>query len=136
MSKLKLLACIAALGLGATGASAQSTAGMEEFLQSCASCHGLTGQGNGPVSEYMNVEVPDLTRLTLDNDGAFPMLEVIRIIDGRNGVRGHGSDMPVWGSRYIDAYASQTAHYGAEMADMLVRGRILALASHLEAIQE
>jgi hypothetical protein len=28
------------------------------------------------------------------------MLQVIQIIDGRTGVRGHGSEMPVWGSRY------------------------------------
>jgi mono/diheme cytochrome c family protein len=136
MPKLKLLACIAALGLGATGASAQSTAGMEEFLHSCASCHGLTGQGNGPVAEYMNVEVPDLTRLAMENDGEFPMLQVIRIIDGRTGVRGHGSDMPVWGTRYMEPYAPQISEYGAELAEMLVRGRILALAEHLQAIQE
>lgn len=133
MAKRRLLASAMALGLGATGASAQSTAGMEEYIHSCAACHGLTGQGNGPVAEYMRVEVPDLTRLALANDGEFPMLQVIRIIDGRTGVRAHGSRMPVWGGRYLQAFTPETGVYGAEL---MVRARILALATHLDAIQE
>jgi mono/diheme cytochrome c family protein len=131
--KMQLLACAAVLGLGAAGAQAQSTAGLEEFMHSCASCHGLTGQGNGAVAEYMNVEVPDLTRLAMENGGEFPMLQVIQIIDGRTGIRAHGSEMPVWGRRYIEEFAPQAGHFGAEL---MVRGRILALATHLEAIQE
>jgi hypothetical protein len=133
MFKLKLLATAAALSLTATVASAQSAAGLEEFVQSCASCHGIAGQGNGPLAEYMTVTVPDLTTLAMENDGVFPMLQVIQIIDGRTGVRGHGSAMPVWGSRYQAEIAPDTGEYGAEL---LVRGRILALATHLESIQE
>jgi mono/diheme cytochrome c family protein len=102
-------------------------------MHSCASCHGLTGQGNGAVAEYMNVEVPDLTRLAIENGGEFPMLQVIQIIDGRTGIRAHGSEMPVWGRRYMEEYAPQAGRFGAEL---MVRGRILALATHLEAIQE
>jgi hypothetical protein len=76
--------------------------GLEEYVQACASCHGIAGQGNGPLAEFMTVTVPDLTRISQENDGVFPMLQVIQIIDGRTGVRGHGSAMPVWGSRYQD----------------------------------
>ena len=133
MSKLKVLAAGAALCLAASAASAQSAAGLEEFLHSCASCHGISGQGNGPLAEYMTVTVPDLTRIALENDGEFPMLQVIQIIDGRTGVRGHGSEMPVWGRRYQTEIAPSTGEYGAEL---LVRGRILALATHLQSIQE
>lgn len=133
MFKYNLLVSAVALSLAATAVSAQSSAGLEEYVQACASCHGVAGQGNGPLAEYMNVEVPDLTRIALDNDGVFPMLHVIQIIDGRTGVRGHGSEMPVWGDRYKADIVPVAGEYGAEL---LVRGRILALATHLESIQE
>jgi mono/diheme cytochrome c family protein len=107
--------------------------GLEEYVQACASCHGIAGQGNGPLAEFMTVTVPDLTRIAQANDGEFPMLQVIQIIDGRTGVRGHGSAMPVWGARYVTEISPETGEYGAEL---LVRGRILALATHLESIQE
>lgn len=133
MSTIKLLVSALALGISATCASAQSSAGLEEFVQSCASCHGVAGQGNGPLAEYMTVAVPDLTQLARANDGEFPLLAVIQIIDGRTGVRGHGSQMPVWGARYETEYLPETGEYGSEL---MVRGRILALAMHIESIQE
>jgi hypothetical protein len=61
------------------------------------------------------------------------MLEVIQIIDGRTGVRAHGGPMPVWGDRFEATAASEAGDYGAEV---MVRGRILALATYLEAIQQ
>jgi hypothetical protein len=133
MFKPIMFAAAAALSLTATGATAQSAAGLEEYVQACASCHGIAGQGNGPLAEFMTVEVPDLTRIAMENDGVFPMNQVIQIIDGRTGVRGHGSEMPVWGRRYQVELTPDTGEYGAEV---LIRGRILALATHLEAIQE
>jgi hypothetical protein len=27
--------------------------GLEEYVHSCASCHGIAGQGNGPLAEFM-----------------------------------------------------------------------------------
>ncbi|MEE4120926.1 MAG: cytochrome c, partial [Paracoccaceae bacterium] len=128
-----LIASVAALGISATAAFAQSSAGLEEYIQACASCHGLAGHGDGPLAEYMTVEVPDLTQISIANDGEFPMYHVISIIDGRTGVRGHGSQMPVWGQRYQIEATPEAGEYGAEL---IVRGRILALAQHLEAIQE
>lgn len=129
----RLLATAAALSLTATVATAQSSAGLEEYLHSCASCHGVAAQGNGPVAEFMTVEVPDLTRIAMENDGRFPMLEIIQIIDGRTGIRAHGSEMPVWGMRYKTEIMPETGEYGAEL---MVRGRILALAEHIQSIQE
>ncbi|MBY6203075.1 cytochrome c [Maritalea mobilis] len=112
---------------------AQSEAGMLEYQRACASCHGIAAQGNGPLAEFMTVPVPDLTQISLNNDGEFPMLQVIQIIDGRTGVRGHGYPMPVWGDRFSTELAPEIGEYGAEL---IVRGRILALATHLESIQE
>lgn len=129
----KMLATAAALGLMATAATAQSNAGLQEYVEACASCHGLTAHGDGPLAEYMTVDVPDLTRLAMENDGQFPMLYVIQVIDGRTGIMGHGSAMPVWGSRYEAEMEPDMGEYGAEL---LIRGRILALAEHIAAIQE
>jgi mono/diheme cytochrome c family protein len=112
---------------------AQSDAGAQEYVQACASCHGLTGHGDGPLAEFMTVEVPDVTQIALNNDGEFPMLQVIQIIDGRTGVRGNGYPMPVWGDRFEAQMPDDIGTYSTEL---MVRGRILALATHLEAIQE
>ncbi|NKX43969.1 cytochrome c [Roseibacterium sp. KMU-115] len=121
------------LALTAGAAQAQSAAGAEEYARACATCHGLTGHGDGPLAEYMSVAVPDLTTISAGNNGEFPLLDIIHVIDGRTGVRGHGSMMPVWGDRFEASAASEAGDYGAEV---MVRGRILALATFLEAIQQ
>ena len=114
-------------------AAAQSAAGAEEYARACASCHGLTGRGDGPLAEYMSIPVPDVTQIRTRNNGVFPMLEVIHLIDGRSGLRGHGGPMPIWGDRFEAAVASELGDVGTEIA---VRGRVLALATYLEAIQQ
>lgn len=132
---------VRALGLGAAlacagGAALADDAGEREYMNSCASCHGVDGKGNGPVaSAYAMTIGKPLTRLAAENDGVFPMLDVIQIIDGRQGVRGHGTDagMPVWGAVYKAPLAGEIGPYAAEIA---VRGRILSLAYYLESIQE
>lgn len=133
MKPLKSVMCVAMLCLAAGAVQAESKAGSAEYVGACASCHGISGHGDGPLAEYMKVAVPDLTQLAAANDGVFPLLQVIHIIDGRTGVRGHGSMMPVWGNRYKNEVSMDTGDYGAEL---IVRGRVLSLATHLEAIQE
>ena len=133
MFKRAILCSAVAIGMSTTVALAQSEAGLQEYIQACASCHGLAGHGDGPLAEYMTVEVPDITQISISNNGEFPMYQIIGIIDGRTDVRAHGSSMPVWGNRYMTDISPETGEYAAEL---LVRGRILALATHLEAIQE
>jgi mono/diheme cytochrome c family protein len=101
-------------------AAAQSAAGAEEYTRACASCHGLTGRGDGPLAEYMSIPVPDVTQIRTRNNGVFPMLEVIH-------------PMPIWDDRFEAAVASELGDVGTEIA---VRGRVLALATYLEAIQQ
>ena len=127
-----IVATLTIMGMTQT-ASAQSAAGAEEYARACASCHGLTGRGDGPLAEYMSIPVPDVTQIRARNNGVFPMLEVIHLIDGRSGLRGHGGPMPIWGDRFKAAVASELGDVGTEIA---VRGRVLALATYLEAIQQ
>lgn len=106
--------------------------GKQEYMDSCATCHGVSAAGDGPLAKLMTVPVPALTGLSAANDGVFPMLRVIHSIDGRQGIMGHGYPMPTWGKRFGKDY-EQAGPYGAEV---VVRGRILSLAYYLESIQE
>jgi mono/diheme cytochrome c family protein len=123
------------LGIAATlfsGSANADSAGMEEYMNACATCHGVEADGNGPLSELMSVSVPALTGLSAANDGVFPMLDVIHSIDGRQGTRGH-YPMPVWGQAFeLQADADDLGKTGSEIA---IRGRILSIAYYLESIQ-
>jgi len=129
---MKIIA-ITALAIAAfsTQALAQD-AGEQEYMNSCASCHGASGEGDGPLADLMTVDLPDLTQLSAQTEGEFPMLDVIMTIDGRSGIRGHGYPMPVWGDRF-KVEASEAGDYAAEID---TRGRVLSLALHLQSLQK
>lgn len=95
----------------------------------CGSCHGKHAQGDGVVAAVLEVAPADLTRISLRREGEFPFEEIRQIIDGRQGVRGHGDrDMPIWG----DAFKVAT---GAE-DDAAVAEKITQLVYFLRSIQE
>jgi mono/diheme cytochrome c family protein len=134
MSRRMIFACAAGLSLTAAAAQAQDPApGKVEYMTVCAVCHGDAGTGDGPFAAMMNVEVPDLTGLAAANGGSFPYLKVFQIVDGRSGLRAHGSPMPVWGNRYA---AGAEASPGPYRTEVFVRGRIGVLVDYLESIQE
>ena len=124
-------AILTAATFGATNAVADET-GQSLYMDACSTCHGANAMGQGPLAEFMTVKVPSLRELTATNDGVFPMLKVIQIIDGRTGVRGHGSEMPVWGRQFQAEMIDQAEIYGAEV---YARGKVLSLAYYLESIQ-
>ena len=130
----------AALALCAHGAVAQdmgSAAGEREYMMACASCHGADAKGNGPLADLLNVETPDLTMLTERAGGSFPFRNTLMLIDGRNEVRAHGGEMPVWGDRYTAmAYAEDPEAGAPDTPDMVAQGRMLALVTYLESIQQ
>ena len=98
------------------------------YVTYCASCHGRTGRGDGPVAEYLKIPPTDLTRIASRAHGVFPAYEIGRIIDGRQIVRAHGdAAMPVWG----DAFRTLSP----EIGEAEVRARIDALVKYLEAMQ-
>lgn len=97
-------AVLVAMGIVADGAFGQDLyTGAELYRAYCASCHGATGRGDGPVASSMKVEVPDLTRI-MARQGQFPTDQIRRIIDGRTTLPPHGTrDMPVWGREFRSA---------------------------------
>jgi mono/diheme cytochrome c family protein len=108
--------------------SASNDPGAQLFGTYCATCHGISGRGNGPVAEQMRKTPPDLTKYTARNGGAFPIERLRQIIDG-HGVAAHGDrEMPVWG----DAFRSARGGLSPEA----VKARIDAIVRYLGAIQE
>jgi mono/diheme cytochrome c family protein len=74
--------------------------GASIFRSYCAACHGVDGRGNGPASKALKQEVPDLTKLSQRNGGAFPAVHVRTIVmfGGDDLLPAHGSkQMPIWG---------------------------------------
>jgi len=78
--------------------SAETDQGQKLYLQYCSSCHGIDGRGNGTVSPYLKLKVPDLSLLKKNHKGIYPLSDVMAAIDGSRVVRAHGDrQMPVWG---------------------------------------
>ena len=76
----------------------RSLEGVDLYKAYCASCHGKTGTGNGPMAPALKATMPDLTAIAKDNGGVFPEARIRRIIMGEGMIASHGSrEMPVWG---------------------------------------
>ncbi len=76
----------------------RSLEGVDLYKAYCASCHGITGKGDGPVAPTLKSTVADLTAIARTNGGVFPEARVRRIIMGEGMIASHGSrEMPVWG---------------------------------------
>ncbi|MEO8019775.1 MAG: cytochrome c [Pseudomonadota bacterium] len=130
MWRLRSLGAIALLGIAVASCSAMRPAeraansGQELFQRHCASCHGETAQGHGPVAPFSTVAVPDLTRIAERRGGGFPALEIFRIIDGQAPLAAHGPrHMPVWGYEFFGEDSDdRIAHQQAtERVDRLVQ---------------
>lgn len=108
--------------------STPATDGKELFRAHCATCHGVTGRGDGPLGDRLRRVPPDLTKFTARNGGVFPSERLYQIIDGR-GVPSHvDREMPIWGEVFKAAAGPSTP--------AAVKARIDAIVRFLEAIQE
>ena len=113
---------------GVRPAKAQSA--KQDYDEHCATCHGLTGKGNG--GSLVPTKMPDITQLAKKNGGGFPFEQVVETIDGRRNIPSHERiHMTFWG------VTMQTP--GAEFSpqsDAAVKKRIEALARYIETMQE
>ena len=115
-------------------ASGEELSAEADFRSSCAACHGEDGTGAGAKAFGLSVEPPDLTTLTLRNDGIFPRERLRQIIDGREDIKSHADrEMPVWGQIFgMDAEEELDGSAGGSTA---VRDRIERLIDFIEAFQ-
>lgn len=94
----------------------------------CSSCHGTSGEGDGPIADALRYRPADLTKIAQRAKGQFVQERVHQMIDGRTPVKGHGGpDMPLWG----DAFKRSGDGY----SETAVRDRIAAIVAHLESLQ-
>jgi len=97
----------AEVGVAEGGGADDVAAGRELYRRLCASCHGVSGRGDGPVARALGEPPTDLTVFARDNGGNFPALEVFDAIEGSEMPRAHGvSEMPVWGEVLLDTPSS------------------------------
>jgi mono/diheme cytochrome c family protein len=100
--------------------------GRQIYLQHCASCHGLTAEGNGPLAPVLTTPPTNLRLLSERFGNPLPEDQIARFIDGRADVRAHGPrDMPVWGERF----------YAEDGSRGMVKERIAKLVAYLQSIQ-
>ena len=72
--------------------------GREQYLQHCAACHGIKGDGHGPLEHELTAPPADLRLLFRKYGNPLPEDQIARFMDGRADVKAHGPrDMPVWG---------------------------------------
>lgn len=108
--------------------------GKREYISNCANCHGMDGKGNGPYSDLLKKSPPNLTTLSKNNGGIFPMDRLYQSITGDN-IKAHGSrDMPIWGMEYRVEAANRYMESSYD-PDAYVRVRVLALLEYLYRLQ-
>lgn len=132
-SSFKFLALAFSALLLACPVTAQEAAGKRDYIRACVSCHGASGKGDGPLADLLTVKVSDLTVLSVNNDGTFPLHDVMMFIDGRSRIRAHGGDMPVWGKIFVQDAEDYVGRYEAENS---AERRVLSLALYIENLQE
>src|SRR6476660_585730 len=75
--------------------------GREEFLRSCAVCHGEGGSGLGPMASKLQIKPADLRSIAKRNGGVYSPDSVYEKIDSRKAPNLHAkSEMPIWGCRH------------------------------------
>jgi mono/diheme cytochrome c family protein len=144
---------IAALAAGALGATALAAPeppgngaapvqrlvdrGALTYRKHCASCHGASAKGDGPMAAHLKQAPSDLTLLAKRHGGVFPSLRVSDSIDGRSSVNlgAHGTrEMPVWGTVFRGP--AQPGAPRARDPDHEARQHMVDLLEYLARIQE
>ena len=111
-------------------AHAGEDVGRALYLRYCASCHGRSGRGDGPVAPALGEKPIDLTQLATKHGGTFPFVDICEAIDGTRTVRAHGvSEMPVWGEVFESDATSPLEQ------QILAGGKVMAIARYLRTLQ-
>jgi mono/diheme cytochrome c family protein len=109
-----------------TSPALQSLVGRDSFNGFCASCHGTTARGDGPLGPSLKTKPSDLTTLAERNGKVFPRQEIVSFIDGTGrALPAHGAgEMPIWGPifRSLDS-------------DARTKFRLNNLVAYIESLQ-
>lgn len=89
-----VLVFMLAPGLALAGGDA--AAGKKVYTQYCVSCHGATGQGNGPAAAALNPKPRDLTDKSIMT--SLTDEHLFKVIQGGGASVGKSPLMPPWGA--------------------------------------
>ena len=130
---MRTIPFLLAMVLGAPVAAQDATQGEALFGFYCATCHGNSATGNGPMSPSLVVAPANLTMLAAENGGVFPTERVIMRIDGRDPLVSHGSMMPVYGDFFEGSDIMTKSETGQPI---LTSQPIVDLLAYLESLQQ
>ncbi len=99
----------------------------------CATCHGIDMDGNGPMSGVLVIKPDNLLTLSQENGGQFPLVRVIKRIDGRDPLVSHGSPMPVYGDFFEGVDVALKAPTGQPI---MTSQPVAALVAYLQSVQQ
>jgi len=106
--------------------SQDTMSGATMYQMYCGSCHGVDGKGKGPVAPVLKTRVPDLTLLSKNSGGKFPLMKVEQTISGDIVFSSHGSrEMPIYGDMFRDIKRDET----------FVKQRVGLLSGYIESLQ-
>jgi mono/diheme cytochrome c family protein len=107
--------------------TAAPMSGTEMFQAYCATCHGTDAKGKGPSAVALKTAPTDLTLLTRNSGGKFPLMKVSQVIQGDVVVVSHGSrEMPIYGDMFRDIRRDEA----------FVKLRVGVLTAYIESIQQ
>jgi len=122
-----LVGALISASVATAGAQSEPYSGSGDYQVYCGSCHGAGGKGDGAIAKSLKKQPPDLTQLSKQNNGVFPVDKVSKTVDGRTSGSAHDADMPAWG----DVFAKSSESQGPENVAM----RIRTLVKYLESLQ-
>lgn len=106
--------------------------GRTAYLENCASCHGQSGKGDGPIARGLTVAPPDLTKISARNGGVFPTDQVMSTIDGLDRGEHFSAAMPEFGAGDL----GETVIVENEGLGTPVPMKLLVLTEYLQSIQQ
>jgi hypothetical protein len=108
--------------------------GREEFLRSCALCHGQDGSGLGPMASKLQMKPADLRSIAKRNRGVYSSDTVYEKIDGRKASNLHAqSAMPIWGCRHTASSRTRGTGFDSRInseGNLSARWRMLNRGRH------
>ena len=114
-----------------TDKSTNDVVGEKDFINYCASCHGSSGKGDGPIVHFLKRKPKDLSQLSKSNNGVFPFERIWGVFDGTYAMAEHGSsEMPIWGYKFIQ----ETQESGEP--NTIAKAKALDIILYLQIIQE
>ncbi len=120
------LVLIAGSGFAAPSLAQDANEGQILYQKHCSDCHGPSADGKGSLADAMIMKPKNLSRLTAENNGIFPVIRVVMRIDGREPLVSHGSPMPVYGQYFegsgavLKTAAGQPILTSSPIADLVV----------------